>query len=136
MWPVADPPLAMDPAKLLARYVGLEAHLETGTRYLVDPKTHRHLGCVPIYHDEVTAVSSFAVRAGPVLECHSGFASVTSGAYVSLRGATSQIDPALKQLPAVLDAAGAAIAEPWIVPPLRAPTDDELEFESSPCPAP
>ncbi len=136
LWPIARPPIAIDPNRVLAHYLGLAAHLEIGTRYLVDPKTRQHTGCVPMFKDEVTTADSFALRAPPLLVCRDRIAAVTAGAYVVLPGMPVRVDPVLKELPAALDPTGAVIARPWIVPAERPTGEDNLEFDVGACPMP
>ena len=136
LWPIARPSIAIDLARVLARYLGLAAHLEIGTRYMIDPKTRRHTGCVPMFRDEVTTVDSFALHAPPLLVCRDRIAAVTAGTYVVLPGMPVRVEPVLKELPAALDPSGAVIAKPWIVPAERPVDEDNLEYDVGSCPPP
>ena len=129
-WPVEAP--AFDHAHLLDRFVGVAARIEAGTAYLIDPKTHRHRGCVPLIRDVVTTVSYFDVHPGPVLACRPDAVEVVPGAFVTGPDPIVRTS-VLAELPAALDPAGAKI-DPAIVPASRAAGASELAWDYGSCP--
>ncbi len=133
LWPIADATPTIDPKRMLARYLGIKATRRTGWRYLIDPRTRRHRGCVPIYRDVVTDVSAFHLRAGPILACERGAAVVRSGAFVWSSGFKDNPDAALAELPTALMPDGTRIAS-FIAPALREPADDTLATDFGRCP--
>jgi hypothetical protein len=135
LWPVADPAIAVTPKQLLARYLGVSFKELVGERYMVDPATRRHTGCLPIFKTHLTEESSFSWRAGPVLICRGTVADVTPGAFVWAHGYSGG-DPVLAELPIVLDPTGRPLDKPSIAPALRAPSDDDLAADVGECPHP
>jgi len=135
-WPVADPPIAMDPAKFLKRYIGVSARIQIALIYMIDPKTRRHTGCVPRFGDITTDASRFHFRIGPVLVCHGRIADVQAGAFVWMPYSTGQHAPVLDELPTAVDPAGNRFGDAWIAPALRTPTDDDIAYDQGACPVP
>jgi hypothetical protein len=132
LWPIADATPAIDEGRMLARYLGLGATIHAGERYMVDPATHRHTGCVPIYRDVVTEPATFRVQPGPILACRARTLEVVAGAVVSLPSMKPGHDPVLDELPAALDPDGNRIT-PYLAPAMRSPDQDDLFWGAAEC---
>jgi hypothetical protein len=133
LWPIADVTPTIDLEHMLARYIGRAVTIHRGWRYLVDPATHRHRACVPIYRDVITEASTFNWRGGPILVCGKRSAEVRAGAFVWIDPMRSNTDAALAELPTALDPDGNRFAS-FIAPALRSPDDDSLAADIGVCP--
>jgi hypothetical protein len=110
LWPVAEPAIAVEPARLLRRYLGheLTQRIELfGTAYTAPGTMIRHSKAL---------TQDFRWQPGPILVCGHGGLDVRAGVWVEVAG-TADHDPVIRELPAPLDPqAGRPIAGAWIMP--------------------
>lgn len=131
-WPVPDTTPIIDRNKVLTRYIGRRATIKVGSRYLVDPKTHRHKRCDPIYRQITAGPDDFQISAGPILVCGDGVADMREGAVVSLRRWVHG-ESVFDELPAAFDAGGTSLGKTWIAPALRTPDSNDIMLDKDTC---
>ncbi|HTR51167.1 MAG TPA: hypothetical protein VMJ10_10710 [Kofleriaceae bacterium] len=115
LWPVIDREPAIDPARMLARYLGHTYGEHGGYRMRLDPSTHEPRACEPMVSNRIAELASFRWRAEPILACRGDHADVVYGARVDLHGAMRR-DPVLAELPTALMPDGTPVPEPRIAP--------------------
>jgi hypothetical protein len=126
LWPIRPHVVAVDPARLLARYLGRRVTTLSGERMIVDPKTHERLGCVPMRYERTLDQDSLRWRAGAVIECRGRVGEVRDGAVVRTSLWLTNTDPLSSALPAVLAPDGTPLAN-TLAPATTATERDEGE---------